>query len=146
MFNKVIRVLLCFAFFGVSLANAEQYPSKVITIIVPFSAGGPTDTSARLLGQTMGAILKTQMIVENVAGAGGTIAAARVAGSPPDGYTIFFHHIGFSTAPSLYRKLPYDTIKDFEPIGLIGDVAMTLVARKDFPAKDQGTDRLRQGQ
>jgi len=136
VFNKVIRVLLCFAFFGVSLANAEQYPSKVITIIVPFSAGGPTDTSARLLGQTMGAILKTQMIVENVAGAGGTIAAARVAGSPPDGYTIFFHHIGFSTAPSLYRKLPYDTIKDFEPIGLIGDVAMTLVARKDFPAKN----------
>jgi tripartite-type tricarboxylate transporter receptor subunit TctC len=134
--NKIVRVLLCFAFFGVSLANAEQYPSKVITIVVPFSAGGPTDTSARLLGQTMGAILKTQMIVENVAGAGGTIAAARVAGSPPDGYTVFFHHIGFSTAPSLYRKLPYDTINDFEPIGLIGDVAMTLVARKDFPAKD----------
>lgn len=135
--DKIIRVLLCFAFFGASLASAaDQYPSKVITIIVPFSAGGPTDTSARLLGQTMGTILKTQMIVENVAGAGGTIAAARVASSPPDGYTIFFHHIGFSTAPSLYRKLPYDTIKDFEPIGLIGDVAMTLVARKDFPAKD----------
>jgi tripartite-type tricarboxylate transporter receptor subunit TctC len=135
--KKIVRVLLCLAFFGVSLASAaDQYPSKVITIVVPFSAGGPTDTSARLLGQTMGAVLKTQMIVENVAGAGGTIAAARVAGSPPDGYTIFFHHIGFSTAPSLYRKLPYDTIKDFEPIGLIGDVAMTLVARKDFPAKD----------
>lgn len=136
MFNKVIRVLVCFACLGVAQVYAEQYPSKVITIIVPFSAGGPTDTSARLLGQTMGSILKTQMIVENVAGAGGTIAAARVAGSPPDGYTVFFHHIGFSTAPSLYRKLPYDTINDFEPIGLIGDVAMTLVARKDFPAKD----------
>ena len=137
MINNIVRVLLCFAFFGLSLASAaDQYPSKVITIVVPFSAGGPTDTSARLLGQTMGSILKTQMIVENVAGAGGTIAAARVAASPPDGYTVFFHHIGFSTAPSLYRKLPYDTIKDFEPIGLIGDVAMTLVARKDFPAKD----------
>jgi tripartite-type tricarboxylate transporter receptor subunit TctC len=134
--DKIVRVLVCFAFIGVSLANAEQYPSKVVTIIVPFSAGGPTDTSARLLGKTMGAALKTQMIVENVAGAGGTIAAARVANSPPDGYTVFFHHIGFSTAPSLYRKLPYDTIRDFEPIGLIGDVAMTLVARKDFPAKD----------
>jgi tripartite-type tricarboxylate transporter receptor subunit TctC len=132
----MLRVLVCFAFLGVSLANAEQYPSKVVTIIVPFSAGGPTDTSARLLAKTMGAALKTQMIVENVAGAGGTIAAARVANSPPDGYTVFFHHIGFSTAPSLYRKLPYDTIRDFEPIGLIGDVAMTLVARKDFPAKD----------
>jgi tripartite-type tricarboxylate transporter receptor subunit TctC len=136
MINKIVGVLLCCAFFGVSLANAEQYPSKVITIVVPFSAGGPTDTSARLLAKTMGAALKTQMIVENVAGAGGTVAAAKVATSPPDGYTIFFHHIGFSTAPSLYRKLPYDTIRDFEPIGLIGDVAMTLVARKDFPAKD----------
>ncbi len=136
MIDKIVRVLVCFTFFGVSLANAEQYPSKVITIVVPFSAGGPTDTSARLLGKTMGDALKTQMIVENVAGAGGTIAAARVAKSAPDGYTVFFHHIGFSTAPSLYRKLPYDTIRDFEPIGLIGDVAMTLVARKDFPARD----------
>jgi tripartite-type tricarboxylate transporter receptor subunit TctC len=136
MIDKMVRVLVFFAFLGVSLANAEQYPSKVVTIIVPFSAGGPTDTSARLLAKTMGSALKTQMIVENVAGAGGTIAAARVANSPPDGYTVFFHHIGFSTAPSLYRKLPYDTIRDFEPIGLIGDVAMTLVARKDFPAKD----------
>jgi tripartite-type tricarboxylate transporter receptor subunit TctC len=136
MINNIVGVLLCCAFFGVSLANADQYPSKVITIVVPFSAGGPTDTSARLLAKTMGAALKTQMIVENVAGAGGTVAAAKVATSPPDGYTIFFHHIGFSTAPSLYRKLPYDTIRDFEPIGLIGDVAMTLVARKDFPAKD----------
>jgi tripartite-type tricarboxylate transporter receptor subunit TctC len=116
--------------------HAQQYPSKVITIIVPFSAGGPTDTSARLLAQFMGEALKTQVIVENVAGAGGTVAATRVATSPPDGYTIFFHHIGFSTAPSLYRKLPYDTINDFEPIGMIGDVAMTLVARKDFPANN----------
>jgi tripartite-type tricarboxylate transporter receptor subunit TctC len=136
MINNIVRVFICCVFFGVSMANAEQYPSKVITIVVPFSAGGPTDTSARLLAKTMGAVLKTQMIVENVAGAGGTVAAAKVATSPPDGYTIFFHHIGFSTAPSLYRKLPYDTIRDFEPIGLIGDVAMTLVARKDFPAKD----------
>jgi tripartite-type tricarboxylate transporter receptor subunit TctC len=84
----------------------------------------------------MGEALKTQVIVENVAGAGGTMAAARVASSPPDGYTVFFHHIGFSTAPSLYRKLPYDTLRDFETVGMIGDVAMTMVARKDFPAKD----------
>jgi len=136
MANKIVRVILCCVFFSVSLASAAQFPSKVITIVVPFSAGGPTDTSARLLAKSMGVALNTQMIVENVAGAGGTMAAAKVATSPPDGYTIFFHHIGFSTAPSLYRKLPYDTIRDFEPIGLIGDVAMTLVARKDFPAKD----------
>ncbi len=136
MLKKIVCVLLCTVLLGVPVVNADQYPSKVITIVVPFSAGGPTDTLARLLAQTMGTNLKTQMIIENVAGAGGTVAAAKVATSKPDGYTIFFHHIGFSTAPSLYRKLPYDTIRDFEPIGMIGDVAMTLVARKDFPARD----------
>jgi tripartite-type tricarboxylate transporter receptor subunit TctC len=78
--------------------------------------------------------LKNQIIVENVAGAGGTIGAARVAKAQPDGYTLFVHHIGHSTAPSLYRKLTYDPINDFAPIGLINDGAMTLVARKDFPA------------
>jgi tripartite-type tricarboxylate transporter receptor subunit TctC len=137
MLNRIVRIIICLAFLGVSpVYAADQYPSKVITIIVPFSAGGPTDTTARLLAQFMGTALKTQMIIENVAGAGGTLAAGRVAASPPDGYTVFFHHIGFSTAPSLYRKLPYDTLKDFETIGMVGDVAMTMVARKDFPAKD----------
>jgi tripartite-type tricarboxylate transporter receptor subunit TctC len=84
----------------------------------------------------MGASLKQQIIVENVGGAGGTIAATKVATAAPDGYTIFIHHIGHSTAPALYRKLPYDTINDFEPIGLINETPMTLVARKDFPPKD----------
>ena len=137
MMLRLLMVLMCMVLFSAPpVFAADQFPSKVITIIVPFSAGGPTDTSARLLAQYMGQALKTQVIVENVAGAGGTMAAARVAGSPPDGYTVFFHHIGFSTAPSLYRKLPYDTLRDFETIGMVGDVAMTLVARKDFPAKD----------
>jgi tripartite-type tricarboxylate transporter receptor subunit TctC len=108
----------------------------VITVIVPFSAGGPSDTIARLLAQTMSSSLKTQVIVENVAGAGGTIGAARVATSPPDGYTLFVHHIGHATAPALYRKLTYNPVTDFEPIGLINDGAMTIVARKDFPAKN----------
>jgi tripartite-type tricarboxylate transporter receptor subunit TctC len=134
--KRTLHWLLMLILLAGSQALAQPYPAKPVTIIVPFSAGGPTDTTARLLAQYMGEALKTQMIVENVAGAGGTIAAARVAGSPPDGYTVFFHHIGFSTAPALYRKLPYDTIRDFEPIGLVGDVAMTLVARKDFPPKD----------
>ncbi len=115
-------------------ADKDQYPSKVITIIVPFSAGGPSDTVARLLAQAMGPVLKTQIIVENVGGAGGTIGAARVAQASPDGYTLFVHHIGHSTAPALYRKLPYDPIRDFEPIGLVNDGAMALVARKNFPA------------
>jgi tripartite-type tricarboxylate transporter receptor subunit TctC len=108
----------------------------VISIIVPFSAGGPSDTVARLLAQAMSSQLKTQIIVENVAGAGGTIGAARVAQAKPDGYTLFVHHIGHATAPTLYRKLTYNSITDFEPIGLINDGAMTLVARKDFPPKD----------
>jgi tripartite-type tricarboxylate transporter receptor subunit TctC len=137
MIHATLSILMCcLVILGASQASADPYPSKVITIIVPFSAGGPTDTIARLLAQTMGPILKTQVIVENVAGAGGTIGAARVAQAKPDGYTLFVHHIGQSTAPSLYRKLTYDPIRDFEPIGLANDGAMTLVARKDFPARD----------
>ena len=118
------------------VAHAAEYPSKPITIIVPFAAGGPTDTVARLLGQAMGADLKQTVIVENVAGAGGTVGAGRVARADPDGYTLFLHHIGQSTAPALYRKLPYNAITDFVPIGLVTDVPMTLVARGNFPPKD----------
>lgn len=137
MFKRAAKTAaLLLASFWVSQAGAQQYPSKVITIIVPFAAGGPSDTIARILAQTMGASMKTQVIVENVGGAGGTIGAARVAQAAPDGYTLFVHHIGHSTAPALYRKLTYDPIKDFEPIGLINDGAMTMVTRKDFPAKD----------
>lgn len=117
-------------------ANAQNYPTKVVTMIVPFAAGGPTDTVARLIGGPMTKSLKQQIIVENVGGAGGTIAAGRVAKAAPDGYTILIHHIGMSTAPALYRKLRYNPITDFEPIGLINEVPMTLVAKKDFPPKD----------
>jgi tripartite-type tricarboxylate transporter receptor subunit TctC len=136
---KQLVSFFCIAFLVLAVnlpafAAAEKYPSKVITIIVPFSAGGPSDTIARLVAQTMSVSLKNQIIVENVAGAGGTIGAARVAKAPPDGYTLFVHHIGHSTAPSLYRNLTYDPINDFAPIGLINDGAMSLVARKDFPA------------
>jgi len=137
MLQRITRVIGCIAVgLWASMASAQTYPSKVITIIVPFAAGGPSDTIARILAQTMGASLKAQIIVENVGGAGGTIGAARVAQAAPDGYTLFVHHIGHSTAPALYRKLTYDPIKDFEPIGLINDGAMTIVTRKDFPAKD----------
>ncbi|MBI5584700.1 MAG: tripartite tricarboxylate transporter substrate binding protein BugD [Deltaproteobacteria bacterium] len=117
-------------------AFGQQYPTKVITMIIPYSAGGPTDTVGRLVAKAMGDSLKSQLIIENVAGAGGTIAAARVARSAPDGYTIFLHHIGQSTAPALYRKLSYNVFTDFEPIGLVNEVPMTLVARKDFPPKN----------
>jgi tripartite-type tricarboxylate transporter receptor subunit TctC len=137
MIHRVFLFLICALLLSGSVqSNADEYPTKVITIVVPFAAGGPTDTVARLLAQTMSASLKTQLIVENVAGAGGTIGAARVADANPDGYTLFVHHIGQATAPALYRKLTYNPITDFEPIGLINDGAMTLVARKDFPAKN----------
>ena len=134
--TNVLRFIACLSVFCLSQASAQEYPTKVITMVVPFAAGGPTDTVARLIGAPMSKTLKQQVIVENVLGAGGTIAANRVAKSAPDGYTLLIHHIGHSTAPALYRKLPYDALNDFEPIGLINEVPMTLVAKKDFPAKD----------
>ena len=117
-------------------AGAQKYPNKVITMVVPFTAGGPTDTVARLTAAPMTKVLNQQVIVENVGGAGGTIAANRVAKATPDGYMILIHHIGMSTAPALYRKLPYKPLEDFEPIGLINEVPMTIVSRRDFPPKD----------
>ena len=132
----LMRAAACLALFGSAFAHAQSYPTKTITMIVPFAAGGPTDTVARLVAQSMGTKLKQQIIIENVGGAGGTIGAARVAKAAPDGYTLFLHHIGHSTAPALYRKLPYNAQTDFEPVGLVTDVPMTIVARKDFPAKD----------
>lgn len=134
---RIYGVLVGTFLFGLSFtAVAQDYPTKVITMVVPFAAGGPTDTVARLIAVPMSKTLGQQVIIENIAGAGGTIAANRVAKSAPDGYTILIHHIGMSTAPALYRKLPYNPITDFEPIGLINEVPMTLVARRDFPPKD----------
>ena len=136
MIKKLLGIVVCLAVLGVSQVHAQQYPTKVITMIVPFTAGGPTDTVARLVAKAMGDSLKQQVIVENVSGAGGTIAPARVAKATPDGYTILIHHIGMSTAPALYRKLPYDPLNDFEHIGLVNDTPMTIVAKKDLPPKD----------
>jgi tripartite-type tricarboxylate transporter receptor subunit TctC len=130
------RVAFALLILAAAPLYGQQYPTKVITIVVPFAAGGPTDTVARLLAQSMTTTLKQQIIVENVVGAGGTIGANKVAKAPPDGYTLFLHHIGQSTAPALYRKLPYDPINDFEPIGLINEVPMTLLGKRDLPPKD----------
>jgi tripartite-type tricarboxylate transporter receptor subunit TctC len=99
---------------------------------VPFAAGGPTDTVARLIGEAMSTDLGQQVIVENVAGAGGTLGAGRVADAEPDGYTVLLHHIGMATAMTLYRTLPYDSITSFEPIGLVTEVPMTMVGRQDL--------------
>jgi len=136
MLSKIFGIIGGLVLMVASPVSAQDYPNKVITMIVPFTAGGPTDTVARLLGVPMTKTLKQQVVIENVGGAGGTIAATRVAKATPDGYTILIHHIGMSTAPALYRKLPYKPLEDFEHIGLINEVPMTLVAKKDFPAKD----------
>jgi putative tricarboxylic transport membrane protein len=136
MNKRILGIIAGLMLLGVTPVGAQEYPNKVITMVVPFAAGGPTDTVARLIAVPMTKTLKQQVIVENVGGAGGTIAANRVAKAAPDGYTILIHHIGMSTAPALYRKLPYNPLTDFEPIGLINEVPMTLVAKKDFPAKD----------
>ena len=117
-------------------ALAQDFPSRAITITVPFAAGGPTDVISRLVADGMGRALGVPVVVENVTGAGGTIAAARVAQARPDGTTLLMHHIGHATTATLYRKLPYDVEASFAPLGLVSDAAMTVVARPDFPASD----------
>nr|WP_245610858.1 tripartite tricarboxylate transporter substrate-binding protein [Xenophilus azovorans] len=116
-------------------AQAAGWPDKPVTLVVPYSAGGPTDVVARLLAVPMGRSLGQTVVVENTVGAGGTIAPARVARARADGHTILIHHMGMATAPALYRKLPYDPLKDFDYIGQVLDVPMTLLSRKDFPAR-----------
>jgi len=121
----------------VSGAHAQAFPdNKPVTMVVPFAAGGPTDVVARMLAIPMGKALGTTVTVENTVGAGGTIASARVARSAPTGHTIYLHHMGMATAVSLYRKLSFDPLKDFEYIGQVVDVPLTLLARKDFPANN----------
>jgi tripartite-type tricarboxylate transporter receptor subunit TctC len=116
-------------------AHAE-YPERNITMVVPFAAGGPTDTVARLVAESMSKDLGQQIIVENVGGAGGTLGAGRVASAEADGYTILLHHIGMATSATLYRKLAYDTLNAFEYVGLVTEVPMTIVARKDLEPTD----------
>jgi tripartite-type tricarboxylate transporter receptor subunit TctC len=117
-------------------AFAQQFPARTITVVVPFAAGGPTDTVTRLVAQSMSKTLGQTVIVENVAGAGGTIGVEKVARAKPDGYTLLLMHIGIATSVSLYRNLRYDPQKDLDPIGLVTEVPMTLIAKQAFPPKD----------
>ena len=121
---RVITFLFAFA----SVAFAQDYPAKPIIIVVPAAAGGPTDTLTRVLASSMSNAMK--FVIENAGGAGGIIGINKAAKSRPDGYTLLLYHIGMSTAPALYRKLPYDTLADFDYIGQVADVPMTLVAKK----------------
>ena len=117
-------------------AALADYPERGITIVVPFSAGGPTDTVTRLVAEAMSKDLGQQVIVENVGGAGGTLGAKQVADAQPDGYKLLLAHIGMATSATLYRNLPYDTLNAFEYVGLVTEVPMTILARKDMEAND----------
>jgi tripartite-type tricarboxylate transporter receptor subunit TctC len=125
--------------FGIAVlpAMAEDYPTRTITMVVPYPAGGPSDVVARIVADGMGKVLGQTVIVENIGGAGGTIGTARVAESRPDGYTILGASMGSHvSAPALYPNLKYDSAKDFEPIGLTLHAPAAIVAKKDFPANN----------
>ena len=117
-----------------SAAIAQDFPARPITLVMPFPAGGPGDAMARTLAAALGNVLKQQVIVDNPAGASGTIGSNKVAKSRPDGYTLLIMNTGMATAPALYRALPYNVMTDFEHIGRVADMPMTIVARNGFPA------------
>src|SRR5438105_5340779 len=130
------RILGLAAALVASSVGAQQYPAKPLTMLVPYAAGGPTDTVARVVAQSMSKPLGQTVIVENKPSAGGILAPEQVKNSRPDGYTILIHHIGMATTPALYRQLRFNPLTDFEYIGLINDVPMTLIARANFPANN----------
>jgi tripartite-type tricarboxylate transporter receptor subunit TctC len=130
--KKTAAMALAFAMVS-SAGFAQNYPNRAITLLVPFAAGGATDTVARVTAQSMSKLLGQPIVIENALGAGGTIAATRAARAEPDGYTLMIHHIGISTAATLYRKLPYDTKTAFAPIGLVTNAPMTIIGRPDLP-------------
>jgi tripartite-type tricarboxylate transporter receptor subunit TctC len=133
MKKLLVLAAACSALF----AQAQSYPSKPISIVVPFAAGGPTDRVARDLAEAMRKSLDgVSIIIDNVAGAGGSIGAAKVARAAPDGYTLFVHHIGMATMPSLLRNMPFKVESDFEYLGMINDVPMTLIGRPTMPAQN----------
>jgi tripartite-type tricarboxylate transporter receptor subunit TctC len=133
MLRVITGIAAAFAALFAGTTLAQDYPTRPISIVVPFAAGGPTDTLGRNLAAHMTKTLKQQVIVENRAGAGGTLGVGVVAKAKPDGYQILLHHIGMSTAPTLYRKLPFNPLTDFEYIGQVADVPMTLIARTGLP-------------
>ena len=137
LFAGIAAVVSAGTLLGSNIASAQKdWPTKSIQMVVPFAAGGPTDTIARLIAVPMGQALGQTVVVENVPGAGGTIASTKVARAAPDGYTIYIHHMGMATANALYDKLPYDPMSSFEYIGQVADVPMVLLGKKDLPANN----------
>jgi tripartite-type tricarboxylate transporter receptor subunit TctC len=137
LFAGIAAVVSAGTLLGSNIASAQKdWPTKSISLVVPFAAGGPTDSIARLIAVPMGQSLGQTVVVENVPGAGGTIASTKVARAAPDGYTIYIHHMGMATAQALYDKLPYDPMTSFEYIGQVADVPMVLLGKKDLPANN----------
>jgi tripartite-type tricarboxylate transporter receptor subunit TctC len=134
--RALVAALGCAGLAGAVTAHAaDAWPAKPITLVVPFSAGGTTDIVARIVGQKMSDALHQPVIVDNRGGAGGTLGAGVVARAAPDGYTIFMATIAHAIAPALYHNLPYDFIKDFAPVGLVGTVPNVLIVNNTVPAK-----------
>lgn len=134
-----LKTFIATACIGVVIATgavADEFPTKPVMLMMPYAPGGPGDTITRIAGQSMGKVLGQQFIVENTAGAGGTIGTAKIAGAAPDGYSLLVMHFGHAANTALYRNLRYDAIKDFEPIGIIAESPMAFVAKKDFPANN----------
>jgi tripartite-type tricarboxylate transporter receptor subunit TctC len=132
--GKKLLAIACFIM--TTSAGAQEFPSKPVTLMMPYAAGGPGDTLTRIIGQGMGKVFGRQFLVENTAGAAGTVGTAKVAAAAPDGHSLLVMHFGHAANTALYRNLRYDAIKDFEPIGLIAESPMAFVARKDFPAEN----------
>jgi tripartite-type tricarboxylate transporter receptor subunit TctC len=135
--NFMKKLLVIVAAASAFLANAQTYPgSRPISIVVPFAAGGPTDLVARQLGEAMRKAMggSANFVVENAAGAGGTIGATKVARAAPDGHTLLLFHIGMASTPALYKKIAYKPLEDFEFLGMINEVPMTLIGKPQLPA------------
>lgn len=131
------KIAIALAAATLAATAAAAYPEKPVTIVVPFAAGGPTDKVARDLAEVLRKGLNNQtVIIENVGGAGGTLGAAKVAKAAPDGYTLLLHHIGMATSPALYRNLTYKTLEDFEYVGMVNEVPMTLIGKPTLPANN----------
>ena len=152
---RIFRLISLLGFVVLPLsAHAQTYPSKSITAVVPFPAGGPSDVVARIVTEHMSRTLRQQIVIENVGGAGGALGTARVAAAPPDGYTLLAGSMGSHVAaPVLTPNVKYDSERDFEPIGLTAHAPAVIVARKDFPASNlsefvtylrQNGDKVRQ--
>jgi len=132
--HKTILAVAVICMASGASALAQDFPSRPVSLMMPYAAGGPGDTITRVTANGMGKVLGRQFVVENTAGAGGTIGTAKVAASPPDGYSLLVMHFGHAANTALYRNLRYDAVSDFEPVGLIAESPMAVVARKDYPA------------